>query len=531
MKTSFVVAAVLTLTLAVPASGVEIVVDIADDLLVDDDACSLREAIIAANTDKKHLGCPAGNAGDTIVLKAPGPYYLSLGGDLDIWEDLRILGNGRRIQPLPNSAFADRLFEIRNNVEIEGLLITGFTSAESGGAILVGKHGTLDLESVYLFKNRTEKSGGAIHVEEGGELSMTGTNILRNRAQDLGGGFSVEDGLVTVKGISKLAGNEAARGGGLSVGPAGRVEGIGLAIRGNRADQAAGFLVNGGSMRLERADLEGNRSQQMTSAGHIDLGEVELVRSRIQGNHIVGGPVLGHCLLVNGGGLHLVESSVTANHGNVQVEARGTLRLVGSLVANNSVPGVGTPVPLGAVHGVDAQTLLVVNSTVSENDFSLGAEYSVVGATEIASSTLLGRVSGGHWRNSILLGECLASLFVPYGHNVMVVNPALPCKSPAPSDIVLAVEDVADLNLGPLEANGGWTETHALLAGSPAIDKGNPAGCVDPATNLPLGHDQTGQPRHIKNPCDIGAFEHDPDRKKPPGSGEREQFQPADRAQ
>ncbi len=29
---------------------------------------------------------------------------------------------------------------------------------------------------------------------------------------------------------------------------------------------------------------------------------------------------------------------------------------------------------------------------------------------------------------------------------------------------------VADPMLGPLTNNGGWTETHALLAGSPAID-------------------------------------------------------------
>jgi len=33
--------------------------------------------------------------------------------------------------------------------------------------------------------------------------------------------------------------------------------------------------------------------------------------------------------------------------------------------------------------------------------------------------------------------------------------------------------------LGPLQNNGGPTQTHAPLAGSPAIDAGNPTGCRD----------------------------------------------------
>ena len=38
--------------------------------------------------------------------------------------------------------------------------------------------------------------------------------------------------------------------------------------------------------------------------------------------------------------------------------------------------------------------------------------------------------------------------------------------------------------LGPLADNGGPTQTHALLPGSPAIDAGNPAGCTDERPRL-----------------------------------------------
>jgi hypothetical protein len=58
--------------------------------------------------------------------------------------------------------------------------------------------------------------------------------------------------------------------------------------------------------------------------------------------------------------------------------------------------------------------------------------------------------------------------------------------------------------LGPLAANGGPTETHALLAGSPAIDAGDPRPPADRGTRCPT-LDQRGVARN--GICDIGAFE------------------------
>jgi hypothetical protein len=63
--------------------------------------------------------------------------------------------------------------------------------------------------------------------------------------------------------------------------------------------------------------------------------------------------------------------------------------------------------------------------------------------------------------------------------------------------------------LGPLQQNGGPTQTMALLPGSPAIDAGNPSGCTDSNSHL-LKTDQRGMPRPDKEDtggCDIGAFE------------------------
>ena len=58
--------------------------------------------------------------------------------------------------------------------------------------------------------------------------------------------------------------------------------------------------------------------------------------------------------------------------------------------------------------------------------------------------------------------------------------------------------------LGPLQNNGGSTQTRVLLTGSPAIDAGAPAGCTDDL-GVPLTTDQRGYLR--SGGCDMGAFE------------------------
>jgi hypothetical protein len=62
-------------------------------------------------------------------------------------------------------------------------------------------------------------------------------------------------------------------------------------------------------------------------------------------------------------------------------------------------------------------------------------------------------------------------------------------------------------SIGPLQDNGGPTLTHALLAGSEAIDSTHDnLGCVD-ETGAPQEADQRGAPRPTGARCDVGAFE------------------------
>ena len=69
----------------------------------------------------------------------------------------------------------------------------------------------------------------------------------------------------------------------------------------------------------------------------------------------------------------------------------------------------------------------------------------------------------------------------------------------ASGDIVGQAEGDVDAKLGQLHNSGFAVETHALLPGSPAINRGSPDGC--------LAVDQQGVARPQGGRCDIGAFE------------------------
>jgi hypothetical protein len=76
----------------------------------------------------------------------------------------------------------------------------------------------------------------------------------------------------------------------------------------------------------------------------------------------------------------------------------------------------------------------------------------------------------------------------------------------AATSLTLPAHTIVNLDplLLPLSDNGGPTPTHALGAGSPAIDAGNNAGT--------LANDQRGSsfPRTLGTVTDLGAFESGP---------------------
>ena len=190
--------------------------------------------------------------------------------------------------------------------------------------------------------------------------------------------------------------------------------------------------------------------------------------------------------------------------------ASGTLTVTDSTIANNIAgEGGGLTVHL-------AQSVQIVNTTISSNRAtSVGggifnwsaasANYRVVNSTvtgNIARGGSTGGVVGFEIVNSIVAGndQPFNDLFGPafdcgtvhsLGHNI---DGDGSCGLSAEGD-----QPNTNPLLGPLSDNGGPTQTHALLPGSPAIDVANNAWCPD--------FDQRGALRPYGPQCDIGAYE------------------------
>ncbi len=222
--------------------------------------------------------------------------------------------------------------------------------------------------------------------------------------------------------------------------------------------------------------------------------------------------------LRNYGGLTLDDSAVRATVGLAGIMNRvgGTLAVRDSAVTENHTGGIQ-----------NQATLYVDNSTISGNHSSTGTIENCAGLAKISSSTIANNVSGeylgalainegsGFLRNTIVTdNSSTCSVFIgslrSEGYNLMgAIDASLCIFSAQPSDQI-----GVDARLDALAGSGDGPRYHPLLPGSPAIDAGNPTGCVDSNGNL-LTTDQRGAPRPQDGNsdgiavCDIGAYEVD----------------------
>ena len=121
-----------------------------DEYNVSPERCSLREAIVAANTNKAFGGCVAGSGADTIIIPA-GKHRLTIAGvdddsaktgDLDIKDNTTLAGSGSGTGGTwvsMDRSVGDRVFDITTpgiNVTFTNLKISGgYTGDEGGGGI------------------------------------------------------------------------------------------------------------------------------------------------------------------------------------------------------------------------------------------------------------------------------------------------------------------------------------------------------------------------------------------------------------
>jgi hypothetical protein len=206
------------------------------------------------------------------------------------------------------------------------------------------------------------------------------------------------------------------------------------------------------------------------------------------------------------------------------------LTVTNSTIANNTAHGMNGGGWGGGIfndrnttpHGPPGHYLpsivTITNSTIADNTTNIGGgifNYSGYSGSPtevtISNSTITGNTTdwydGGihgdilNMRNTILAGNSLRGgesdldgTLTSSGYNLF---------GSTSGGSGYAATDLLNVNplLGPLQNNGGPTETLALMAGSPARDAGDPNFTGPPYT------DQRGQPRVVNGRVDIGAYE------------------------
>ena len=437
------------------------------------DLCSLREAIDNANFDfALYDDCAAGSGADIISLPANGSfaitnsytYFLGNTGLPVVTTTITIEGNGSTIDRDSGTNF--RLLVVNGasgangNLTLNDLTLTdGALLSDTGGGAVLNNLATLTINDSTLsgHSGTNSQGGGAIHAN-GGTTTINTSTLHTNQANNSGGGGAI------------YANNSAT------------VNVTDSTIRNNTATN-----TSGGGIRL---NFTGTNVLNVTG-------------STVNNNTANGGGGIAH----GSGSAIITNSTISANTsqsngGGIDfASATGTLNNV-TVTSNTAGAGGG-----GGGGGVYSNATLNLNRSLISGNFgptSYDSGYELVGnGTENANNS---NVFG---RSDITNNRAFAYSFTPGATDVTATS-----NGTQPTAL-------ANILNTTLANNGGPTNTHALVAGSPAVDLAPSTACTAAPVN---GVDQRGDPRNVDgngaasaNECDAGAFEYDP---PPPPTGD-----------
>ncbi|MES1240432.1 MAG: right-handed parallel beta-helix repeat-containing protein [Acidobacteriota bacterium] len=411
--------------------------------LADSGPGSLRQAVLDANA-------LAGADEVTFQPLLTGAIVLT-SGEIPITDDLVVSGPGAGVLAVSGNR-SSRIFRVNDGtavvreVTISGLALTQAEVQEFG----------------WIY-------GGAVQVI-GEDLTVLDSTVSQSAAlpigattKGLGGGIASLGGNLRIE-RSTVTGNQVSWGslsGRPSVGANLYVEGGSLTlldsvVSNGSGDMGSGVYLQGGTHVIHRTAIVDNSALFAVGAGiAIDAGELDVEESTLSGN---GG---GALVLFDGAVVRVVNSTISGNTGALRgagadvLDATLDLRL--TTVSGNSGSDGNLSVYTGGTINLDHA--IVANGSPQDLFRESGTINAVYSLAETPGTAINGTNA----------------------NNRLGVDPGL----------------------GPLADNGGPTETHSLLSGSPAINAGDPFLPAPPAT------DQRGPGfvRIFGGRVDLGSFE------------------------
>jgi hypothetical protein len=432
---------------------------------------NLREALDEANRDASR------GQSDTITFAASlGTATITLSaGPLDLYgasaTATQTIDGGGRITVSGNNA--SRVFQIDAGVraELDGLTIThGRVTTSSGGGIY--NAGTLTVSNSTLSGNSAYYYGGGIYNNYyGATLTVSNSTLSGNSATGRhGSGGGIYNGGTLTVSNSTLSGNSATGygdgGGGIYNLSSSTLTVSNSTLSGNSAYNGGGIYNYGGAtLTVSNSTVSGNLA---TYGGGIanSSGTLTVTGSTLSGNSAYGGGGID-----NSGTLTVTGSTLSGNsagYGGGIYNSGGTLT-----VSNSTLPGNIASYYGGGIFTGSPRPVTLTNVTLTANRASAGGGlYMASGAPVLHNTLIAGNFTGatGTTRDDVvgtlnpggdynLIGDGIGMTGLTNGVNGNLVGSAA-----APIDPLL----------GPLQDNGGPTKTMALLAGSPALNAGDP---------------------------------------------------------
>ncbi len=286
-------------------------------------------------------------------------------------------------------------------------------------------------------------------------------------------------------------------GAGVTIIDGGRIDGVfnissgsavaisGLSIRNGKAAVGGGIL-NAGTATLTNVTISGNT----TGEGGGQGGGIHNAFSMTLTNVAISGNTAGGF----GGGISNARSATLTNvtiSGNTAPIGGGLFNEGTAMTLTNVTISGNTANEGGGIDTSPNATL--TNVTIVGNTAGVGGgiSYSIFFSTAPTAKNTIVANNGFSDNCRVSITSIGVLPITSLGHNL---DSGTTCAFTGPGDL-----SNTDPKLGPLQNNGGFTLTHALLTGSPAIDAGDNNGC--PST------DQRGIARPQGLRCDIGAFE------------------------